>query len=94
MDKHEIISFLKSNKKLLKSRYNVTKIGLFGSCSIDRQSINSDIDIIVSMPSDFDNYYDLKEFLESSLKSKVDLGLEKNMRQLIKKRIKNEIIYA
>lgn len=94
MKKDEILNFLKANKKFFEKRYKVTRIGLFGSYSINKQSQNSDIDIIVSMPSDFDNYYDLKEFLEYNLKSEVDLALEKNMRQLIKKHIENEIIYV
>ena len=44
------------------------------------------------MPPSFDSYYDLKEFLEMQFNNKVDLGLEKNIRQIIKESIKDEII--
>jgi len=94
MDKNIILNFLKNNKPLLEEKYDVDKIGLFGSYALDKQTENSDIDIIVSMPSNFDKFYDLKDFLESNLNCKVDLGLEKNIRELIKKRIEKEVIYV
>jgi len=94
MDKQIILNFLKENKPILSERYDVVRIGLFGSYAAEKQTESSDIDIIVSMPSDFDKFYDLKDFLETNLKHKIDLGLEKNMRELIKKNIEKEIIYV
>lgn len=94
MNKQEIIDFLKDNKLLLKQKYNVTSIGLFGSYVSGKQTDESDIDIVVSMPSSFDNYYDLKDYLESKLNHRIDLGLEKNMRELIRESVESEIIYV
>lgn len=94
MQKQEILDFLAKNKAYFQEKYSINKIGLFGSYAIDRQTDNSDIDILVSMPADFDKYYELKEYLETSLKHKIDLGLEKSMRDLIKKTIEKEIIYV
>ena len=70
------------------------KIGLFGSYASEQHSLQSDIDIIVDMPSNFDKYYDLKEFLEKELKTKIDLGLEKSIRKLIKEKIAHEVLYV
>lgn len=94
MKKEDILLFLKNNKTLLKEKYNVTKIGLFGSYAYGNENENSDIDILVEMPSSFDKYYDLKDFLEKHFKSTVDLGLKKNIRELIKKDIEKEVIYV
>ncbi|MHC4874456.1 MAG: nucleotidyltransferase family protein [Planctomycetota bacterium] len=94
MDKQEVLSFLTTNKQYLKEKYKVAKIGLFGSYAKDIQNENSDIDILVEMPSSFDGYYDLKEYLESNLNHKVDLGTQHSIRDLIKKKIQSEIIYA
>jgi hypothetical protein len=94
MQRQEIINFLRSNKRLLKEKYKVSKIGIFGSFAREENTNESDIDIIVSMPSDFDNYYDLKEFLEQQLNSEIDLALEKNIRNLIRKKIQDEVIYV
>ena len=89
-----ILSFLLEHKSLLHDKYKVSKIGLFGSYATNRHKETSDIDILVEMPSNFDLYYDLKEFLENAFLKTIDLGLEKNMRMLIKKEIDKEIIYV
>ena len=94
IDKNYILTFLKEHKEQLKSNYQVNKIGLFGSFARDEASKDSDIDILVDMPSSFDNYFDLKYFLEDNFKREVDLGKEKQLRLLIKEHIKNEIIYV
>jgi predicted nucleotidyltransferase len=94
MTRSEVIRFLKENKEFFKKNYKVNRIGLFGSYARNENTEDSDIDIIVDMPSSFDSFFDLKEFLEDGLNSKIDLGLEKTLRQLIKNQIKNEIIYV
>ena len=94
MQREEILNFLKRRKSTLQKKYKVSKIGIFGSCARGENNQNSDIDIVVSMPSDFDNYYDLKEFLEQNLNTEIDLALEKNIRELIRRKIQDEIIYV
>ena len=94
MTKEFILDYLNKNKTTLQKKFKVNKIGLFGSFAKEKNNENSDIDIIVDMPSNFDLYYDLKYHLESVFNKKVDLVLEKNIRKYIKEKIKNEIIYV
>jgi len=94
MSKDEILTFLKENKTLLETKYQVKKIGLFGSYVKNQQHKDSDIDLIVEMPSSFDVYYDLKEFLEMSLKKPIDLGIGGSIRKLIRSEIEDEVIYV
>ncbi len=94
MKKEYILDFLKNNKQLLKEKYHVTKIGLFGSYARDEAKEESDIDILVEMPSSFDNFFDLKYYLEDAFDKKVDLGKIKNLRLLVKKYVDQEIIYV
>jgi len=94
MDKNEIISFLKKNKNFLKEKFGVKKIALFGSYARDENQKDSDIDILVDMKPSFDIFFDLKYFLEKKFKRKVDLGLEKNLRVLVKENIKDDLIYV
>ena len=94
MTKNHIIKFLSSHKTEIQARFKVSKIGLFGSYATNKNTDDSDIDILVSMPSDFDLYYDLKLYLETAFHKKIDLGLEKNLRELIKKNINNEVLYV
>lgn len=88
-----IIKTLELNKSDIKS-FNVKKIGLFGSFLKDKQSKKSDIDFIVSFskPS-FDNYMELKFFLEKKFKKKIDLVTEKAIKPRLKY-VKGEALYA
>ena len=94
MTKEYILDFLRTNKQLLNEKYSVTKIGLFGSYAKGSATQNSDIDILVEMPSSFDNFFDLKYFLEDAFGKTVDLGKIKNLRLLIKQYVDKEVIYV
>ncbi len=94
MDKQTILAFLKENRTMLQEKYQIKKIGLFGSYVKGEETSESDIDILVDMPSSFDLYYDLKEFLEKSFGKSIDLGMEKNIRKLIRSKIEEDIVYV
>lgn len=94
MTKEYILDFLRTNKQLLNDKYSVTKIGLFGSYAKNMANENSDIDILVEMPSSFDNFFDLKYFLEDAFGKRVDLGKIKNLRLLVKQYVDKEVIYV
>ena len=93
-NKNQIITFLKQNKKQIQEKYKVNKIALFGSFARDEATKDSDIDILVDMKPSFDNFFDLKYFLEDEFKTTVDLGKEKNMRLFIKNKIQEDLIYV
>lgn len=88
------MAFLKAHKQEFQEKYSVEKIGLFGSYAKNEAHENSDIDILVKMPSSFDAYYDFKEYLEASFERKVDLGLEKSIRGFVANEIQKDIIYV
>jgi len=94
MNKEEIIAFLKENKQFLKERFQIDSIALVGSFARDEATPQSDIDIIVNMPSSFHTFFNLKSFLENHFHRKVDLGLEKSLRSFMRKQMKNEMIYV
>ncbi|MEA1986574.1 MAG: nucleotidyltransferase family protein [Candidatus Marinimicrobia bacterium] len=94
MTKEQILKYLSDNKKEFRDRFQIKKIGLFGSYARDDITVDSDIDIIVNMPSDLNNFFELKNILENNFGKKVDLGLENSIRLLIKDSIKNEVIYV
>ena len=94
LDRETILKFLKEHKEMFQSKYQIKKLGLFGSYAKGEENHQSDIDILVDMPSSFDLYYDLKEFLEEALNRSIDLGLEKSMRAFILDSIQEEIIYV
>ncbi|MFP4461228.1 MAG: nucleotidyltransferase family protein [Thermotogota bacterium] len=96
MERNTILEFLKKNTQEF-NKFGVKKIGLFGSFASRRNTNNSDIDILVEFKTGektFDNYMDLKFFLEDRLKRKVDLVIEKNIKTELKEEILSTAKYA
>lgn len=94
MQKEDILRFLEEQKPYLFKKFGVRSIGLFGSYAKDRATSDSDIDIVVDMPSSFDNFFDLKYYLEKHLKTRIDLVREKNLRGFIRNKIQDELLYV
>jgi len=93
--KEEILHFLKQHKRELSERFSVRRIGLFGSFLNNTASHTSDADILVELDRPtFDNYMDLKFFLEDQLKMPVDLVLADSIKPRIKSIIASEAVYA
>lgn len=77
--------------------YGVKRVGLFGSFARANQNPKSDIDILVEFvrgSKTFDNYMDLKFFLEKLFHRKVDLVIKDVLKARIKNRVLAEIKYA
>ncbi len=80
---------------MLRSRFKVQKIGIFGSVVHGEQNEQSDIDIMVELyePIGWD-FVELKEYLETILEQPVDLVTNKALKHLIKDDILKEVIYS
>jgi len=79
LNSDKIIEKIEEKSKDIK-KYNVNKIGLFGSFAKNKQHKKSDIDIIVNFDKEtFDNYMDLLFLLERMFKRKIDLVIEKDL---------------
>jgi len=94
---HEtIIKKIEANLGKIKG-YGVKRIGLFGSYTRDEQKAESDIDILVEFEKaqkTFDNYMDLKFFLEDLFKRKVDLVIVEAIKPDLKFYIMGSVRYA
>lgn len=95
LSREYIINKLNELSGELKSRFTACKIGLFGSAVRGQLSEGSDIDILVELESEtFDNYMDLKFFLEETFGCPIDLVLTNTIKPAIKPHIDREVIYA
>ncbi len=94
----EVKQKLESLKPILKERYQVETIGVFGSFARGEQTKKSDIDILVgfSEPNTIDlfDFIDLEDFLSSKIGVKVDLVTKSALKPLIKDQILKETVYA
>lgn len=81
----------------VREKFKITEIGVFGSYVRGEQREDSDIDILVEFEKGyktFDNYMELKFFLEEILTSKIDLVIKTAIRDEIKQNILSEVTYA
>ena len=94
----EIKTQLEELKPVLRERFQVETIGIFGSYSRRDQKRKSDVDILVTFtdPNNIDllDFIELKQFLSRKLKTKVDLVKKDALKHRIKDRILQETIYV
>ena len=94
----EIKAQLEKLKPLLRERFQVETIGIFGSYSRGEQKKKSDVDILVTFaePNEIDllDFIELKQFLSRKLKARVDLVKKSALKDRIKDRILQETIYV
>jgi predicted nucleotidyltransferase len=92
----DIILKLQKVKNELKNRFGIEEFALFGSYARGEAKEDSDIDIAIlkMRKKSFFQRVEAKEFLEKYLNKKVDIGYFDSIRPIIKKRIKEEMIYV
>lgn len=96
LNKRVIIRAIHNNLNEIK-RYGIKRIGIFGSFVSSSQNRKSDIDILVEFypgKKSFDNYMELKFFLERLLGREVDLVIKEAIKPRIKQYILEEVLYA
>jgi len=76
------------------ARFHVKSLFIFGSIARDEAGPDSDVDILVFFegPATFDQYMDLKFFLEDLIGRKVDLVTENGLRDELKEYVEKDMI--
>ncbi len=95
MTKDECISLLKKYMDILKDKYGITSLSLFGSTARGEQKEGSDIDLFVDTetPNPF-LLMDAKEFLEEATGVSVDIVRNhQNLNPRLRKRILKDGIF-
>jgi hypothetical protein len=96
MTKDQSIALLKRYMNILKEKYGITSLSLFGSTARDEQKAGSDIDLFVDTetPNPF-LLMDAKEFLEKETGTSVDIVRNhQNLNPRLKKRILKDGIFV
>ena len=93
--KEEIRETLKRFKPILKEKFKVKEIGIFGSWVRGEESEESDVDILVESYKPIGwEFIDFKEFLEEILGRKMDLVTVRALKPQLKDKILKEVVYA
>jgi len=93
----DVLQMLKEHEILIKEKFGVKRIGIFGSFARGEEKSGSDIDVLVEFDETkitFDNYMDLKFYLEDLFKREVDLVIESSIKPRLKDNIMREVVYA
>jgi len=91
----EIEKKLNENEAILREKFNVKELGIFGSYVRREQKNKSDVDILVEFykPPDLFAFIELEDFLSALLGIKVDLVMKSTLKPRIRERILKEAIY-
>ncbi len=94
MNSQEILEALKRHKPILKERFGVKELALFGSFARDQASEDSDVDIIVKFngPATSKGYFGTLFYLEEQLGRTVDLATDKSLRSEILPFVERDVI--
>jgi predicted nucleotidyltransferase len=96
VNRNEIIKKLRDFKDSSREKYNILRIGIFGSAARGNMNDRSDIDVVVETdPQDLFNFIAMKQDLEEKMYLPVDIvSYRKNMNPFLKQRIDKEAIYV
>lgn len=93
----EVLSILTRSKGTLSEKFGVKDIAVFGSYVRNEHNGKSDIDIFVELKPKFrtfDNFMDLKHYLQKITSKKVDLVIKNSIRKELKPSIFKEAVHA
>ena len=92
----EIEKRIKAQKALLKAKFKVKEIGIFGSYLRGKQKKSSDLDLLVefSVPVSLFDFVSLENYLSQILGVKVDLVMKDSLKARIRDKIIGEALYV
>jgi len=96
MERDEIIRTLRGFVEMNRDRYEIVRIGVFGSAARNSMNEQSDIDVVVELGKP-DLFYliGIKQDLEEQLNCPVDIVRYRDrMNQFLKNRIDKEAVYV
>ncbi|WP_045216078.1 nucleotidyltransferase family protein [Desulfonatronovibrio magnus] len=83
MEREHLLTVLREQKPYLRTRFNINKIGLFGSHAKGLADDSSDIDVVVELNSPLGfKFMELCEYLEDVLGGKVDVLTSDGVKQI------------
>lgn len=94
MTREEIMKRLEQHRDIVRG-FEVRRLGIFGSYARGEEREGSDLDFVVEFDKPtFDNYFDLKFFLEDMFQCEVDLVIADVIKPRIRTRILEEVVYV
>ena len=98
IDNSQILQYLSTNKQSISQKYNLKRLGIFGSYARGEQTPDSDLDLLVEFEDNTLNLTEKKELLRKDIQSifhiHVDICREKYIKPVFRKQILSDAIYV
>ena len=96
MSKFEVLALLREHKPVLAERFGVGELALFGSTVRDEARLDSDIDILVTLPGarGWSGYGEVLHYLEGLFGRSIDLVVEAEVRSELRPYIEADAVYV
>ena len=95
--KMDALALLRQHEPVIKKRFGVATIGIFGSFTRGEERPESDVGVLVTFrkgQKTFDNYMGCRFYLEDLFGRKVDLVMKGVIKKRLKPYILGEVVYA
>jgi len=95
--KSEFVTKLEEVLPLLRERFGVAKIGIFGSAARGEERPDSDVDVLVEFApgqTTFRNFMELAFYLEELFGRRVDLVTEQGLSQYLRPYVEQEVVWC
>lgn len=96
MDRKSVLELLNEHMPVIKRRFGVAGLALFGSWARDQAHSESDVDILVRFdgPANSDTYFGLQFYLEDLLERPVDLVTDKAVRAELRPYVERDALHV
>ncbi len=94
LNRDTVVAILQKHKEVLRGRFGVTDISLFGSFARDEATEESDIDVIVKFECEpsFSTYFGAQVYLQELFGRDVDLATEQEIRKEVLPYVKRDLM--
>lgn len=96
MNRDEVLGLLRKHKATLAQRFGVAELALFGSFARDRNTDDSDIDILVRFngPATSKRFFGVQFYIEDLAGRPVDLVTDKALRAELRPAVEREAVHV
>ncbi len=94
MNRAAVLSLLREHLPVLRERFGVQQLRLFGSMARDTAEADSDVDVLVGFdgPATAKRYFGVQFYLEDLLNRPVDLVTDKALRERLRPYVERDAI--
>ena len=94
MNRDEVLNALRQHKEVMRERFDVTGLALYGSFARDQATPESDVDILVRFdgPATSRSYFGTQFYIEDLLGRRVDLVTDKALRPELRPFVEQEAL--